>query len=330
MRVFVTGGTGFLGSHLMSVLSERNHNITLLTRPTSSLQLLEGLSYTKVDGDITNPQSLLSGVPDDIEVFFHNAARMTNWGHRNRFWPQNVEGTLNALETARRKDIQTFIYTSSGVVYGFPQDSVTEDAPLNPGNIYAESKVAAELHVLDYNRNHGLDTVIFRPPLVLGKGDGYCGPMLREMAESNRFFMFGECTNPISMVHANDVARCLVDAAEKIDRTKGEIYNVVAFDSPWCEFCGKYLEATNLGHGMKKLPYSVCYGMAAIGERLYKAFNRKSAPLDNFTTWTVKLFGKGFRIDGSKIHDHIGFEPRWDRSAIIKDMLSCNSQYRPR
>ncbi len=328
--MFVTGGTGFLGSHLMRVLHERNHEITLLTRPTSSMDLIDGLRFTSVEGDITDLQSMLDGVPEDIEVLFHIAGRMTNWGHRKRFWPQNVEGTVNTLEAARRKDVDTFIYTSSCVVYGFPEEPVTEEAPLNPGNIYAESKAVAEQHVLDYNKDYGLNTVILRPPLVLGRGDGYCGPMLREMAEANQFFMFGKCTNPISMVHAEDVARCLVDAAEKIDRTKGEIYNVVAFDSPWCEFCDKYLEATNLGYGMKKLPYSVCYGLAAIGEHLYKAFNRKSAPLSNFTTWTVKLFGKGFRIDGSKIHDHIGFESKWDRSEIIKDMLSCDSEFRPR
>jgi hypothetical protein len=70
--------------------------------------------------------------------------------------------------------------------------------------------------------------------------------------------------------------------------------------------------------------------MAAVGEQLFKAFNKKKAPLDNFTTWTVKLFGKGFMIDGSKVQDHIGFEPKWDSKSTVRDVISCNQTFRPR
>ncbi|MHA2424450.1 MAG: NAD-dependent epimerase/dehydratase family protein, partial [Candidatus Thorarchaeota archaeon] len=266
MRVFVTGGTGFLGSHLMRILNERGHETTLLVRPTSNLELIQKLTFSKVEGDITDRQSMFEAIPENTDVIFHNASRMSNWGHKKRFWPQNVEGTLNALEAARQKDIPTFIYTSSGVVYGFPSEPVTEDTPLNPANVYAESKAVAEQHVLDYHRDHGIKSVIVRPPMMLGRCDTHSGPLLRKMVHDNQFFMFGKCDRDISIAHAEDVARCLVDVSENIHRTNGEAYNVVSFDKSWHDFCAEFLEEINLGVKMKTLPYSICYGMAAVGE----------------------------------------------------------------
>ena len=73
MHTFVTGGTVFLRSHLTRVLHEKGNEITLLLRPTLSLDLVQGLNFKTVQGDITGLQSMMDAIPDDIEVVFHNA-----------------------------------------------------------------------------------------------------------------------------------------------------------------------------------------------------------------------------------------------------------------
>ena len=113
VKCFVTGATGFIGSHITRLLTEKGHDVDVLVRKTSSRDLIEGLPVDTVIGDITDPDSLFAGISEDTEWLFHNAARMSDWGAKPRQWPINVGGTRNILEAARKKDIEQFIYTSS-------------------------------------------------------------------------------------------------------------------------------------------------------------------------------------------------------------------------
>ncbi|MFQ5834292.1 MAG: NAD-dependent epimerase/dehydratase family protein, partial [Candidatus Thorarchaeota archaeon] len=180
----VTGGTGFIGSHIVRLLTQRDHKVDILVRKTSSRSLIEGLPASTVVGDITDLDSLVNGVSDDTEWFFHNAARFSDWGGKARNWPINVEGTRNTLEVARRKDIPQFIYTSSAAVYGFPGKPMTEDSPKKPEGSYQQSKYAAEELVWEYAKEYGIRATAVRPPTVVGHGDMYTGPLLIEALTS--------------------------------------------------------------------------------------------------------------------------------------------------
>ena len=182
VQSFVTGGNGFVGSYIVRLLVEENHDVTILKRATSNLDLLEGLSFKSTIGDVTDLKSLEKCVPDDTEWFFHNAAIMKDWGGKSQFFPVNVEGTRNVLEVIRQKDIPKLIHTSSTAVYGFPNINVPlkEDAPLQPMNTYQRSKAAAENLIKEYEENYGISATMIRGPTILGKGDMFTGPQLIE------------------------------------------------------------------------------------------------------------------------------------------------------
>jgi dihydroflavonol-4-reductase len=195
VKCFVTGATGFIGSHITRLLTEKGHEVDVLVRKTSSLDLIDGLPVTTTTGDITDSDSLLAGISDDTEWLFHNAARMSDWGAKLRQWPINVGGTRNALEAARKKDVERFIYTSSTALYGFSEEVMDEESPRKPYQAYQESKLAAEDLVWEYSREYGIKATAIRPPSVVGHGDMYTGPQLINALKSGLWVYFGDGSN---------------------------------------------------------------------------------------------------------------------------------------
>ena len=176
MKALITGGTGFLGSHIVDELVEAQYDVRVLVRQSSNTTQLPN-NVEVVVGDITLPETLISAMRD-IEVIFNNAAIMDNWGSWSKFAPVNVEGTRNVLEAARESDISTIAHTSSCALYGFPNSNapITEDFPKNPFGDYQKSKWAAEQIVDDYVDTYGMDIVSVRPPFILGSRDQYTTP----------------------------------------------------------------------------------------------------------------------------------------------------------
>src|SRR5271156_5469179 len=119
MRTFITGATGFLGSHVARVLAEQGADLRLLVRPTSSLKNLEGLQAETATGDLRDPASLekaLSG----CEVVFHVAADYRLWVRDPaEMYRSNVEGTRSLLEAVRKQGVRRVVYTSSVATMGF-------------------------------------------------------------------------------------------------------------------------------------------------------------------------------------------------------------------
>src|SRR5271154_634927 len=119
MKAFVTGATGFLGSHVARSLSEQGADLRLLVRPTSSLKNLEGLQAETATGDLRDPASLEKAM-SGCEVVFHVAADYRLWVRDPaEMYRSNVEGTRAILEAARKDGIRCVGYTSSVATMGF-------------------------------------------------------------------------------------------------------------------------------------------------------------------------------------------------------------------
>lgn len=177
-RVAVTGGAGFIGSHLVDFLlrqgAERVVVIDDLTRPragwldskkdSSHLQFIHS---SILDGD---PAAMLTG----MDVVYHLAAIsrvMDALRQPEKTFAVNVLGTVRVAEAARQVGIRRMVFTSSREVYGEPKTlPVAEDAPLNPKNIYGASKIAAELYLSTLSPKE-LEVVVFRLANVYGPGD---------------------------------------------------------------------------------------------------------------------------------------------------------------
>ncbi|MHA1924840.1 MAG: NAD-dependent epimerase/dehydratase family protein [Candidatus Thorarchaeota archaeon] len=328
VKCFVTGATGFIGSHITRLLTEKGHEVDVLVRKTSSLDLIDGLPVTTTTGDITDSDSLLAGISDDTEWLFHNAARMSDWGAKLRQWPINVGGTRNALEAARKKDVERFIYTSSTALYGFSEEVMDEESPRKPYQAYQESKLAAEDLVWEYSREYGLKATAVRPPSVVGHGDMYTGPQLINALKSGLWVYFGDGSNHQSFVHGEDVASLLILAAEKFDIAQGNAYNVASFVTEMKTLIEALADEIGIPKNFRRIPYRLAWGVGKTAESLYKAFNRKNSPI--LTSFRVKLFGLNYCVNDSKARKELGYKPRWDFSSTVKDMVAWGGEYKPR
>jgi nucleoside-diphosphate-sugar epimerase len=328
VKCFVTGATGFIGSHIARILTEKGHNVDVFVRKTSSLDLIDGLPVSTVTGDITDADSLFDGISEDTEWLFHNAARMADWGARPRQWPINVEGTRNVLEAARKKDVERFIYTSSTALYGFRGEEMDEESPRKPYQAYQESKLAAEDLVWEYGRDYGIKATVVRPPSVVGHGDMYTGPQLINALKSGSWVYFGDGSNRQSFVHGEDVASLLILTAEKFSKAQGNAYNVTSFVTEMRTFIEALADELGVQKNFRRIPYRLAWGVGRTAESLYKAFNRKNSPL--LTTFRVKLFGLDYCVDDSKARKELDYRPKWDFSSTVKDMVAWGGEYKPR
>ena len=145
----MTGATGFTGGHLAQYLAGRGDEVRALVRPRSRERFdrspLPAKGVTAVDGDLMDAASVRRAV-DGVEVVYHIAATYREAGQPDSAYRAiNVDGTRNVLEAARAAGVRRVVHCSTGGVHGHIENPpATEDAPFNPGDVYQETKLAAE------------------------------------------------------------------------------------------------------------------------------------------------------------------------------------------
>ncbi|NUE03531.1 GDP-mannose 4,6-dehydratase [Halorubraceae archaeon YAN] len=186
MRILVTGGAGFIGSHLAECFARDGHNVTVLDNlePYYDIGIKQHNietarkathesdgSYEFVQGSVTDP-AIVQELITDIDIVYHQAAQagvrtsVENPKKPNRI---NVDGTLTILEAARDADVTRVINASSSSVYGKPEYlPYDEEHPTTPVSPYGVSKLAAESYVRVFNEVYGLPTVSLRYFTVYG------------------------------------------------------------------------------------------------------------------------------------------------------------------
>jgi nucleoside-diphosphate-sugar epimerase len=195
VNVLVTGATGFTGGHLAAGLARRGHRVRALVR-SRSLERFAGSAAAAagvdaVAGDLVDRESVARAVIG-ADVVYHIAATYREAGQPDSAYRAvNVEGTRHVLETARAAGVSRVVHCSTGGVHGhIAHPPATEDAPLNPGDVYQETKLEAESLARSYGRTHGLDVVIARPIGIYGPGDTRFLKMFRGIAR-RRFPLLG-------------------------------------------------------------------------------------------------------------------------------------------
>jgi dihydroflavonol-4-reductase len=226
VKVFVTGATGFVGSHLVRLLLQEGHQVRILRRQKSSLAALEGLDVEHIVGELDDEAALtrqLSG----IDWVFHVAAVADYWRNgKEAIYRANVDGTAALLRASEKAGVGRFIFTSSVAAighraYGITADETTYfnvDPNLSP---YGHSKFLAEAEVLRAVKR-GLDGVIVNPSVILGPGDinQISGSLILEIARGNLPVMSQQ--GGTNFIDVRDVAAAHLAAAEKGRR--GERY----------------------------------------------------------------------------------------------------------
>lgn len=225
--IFVTGGTGFLGRHLVAELCRAGTPVRVLTRfPEENNWLNQYHNVEVVEGDLTDYDAICKAARG-ADTVIHAGGYFRFWGDQNDFIDTNVRGTGNMLEAARLAGVKRFIHISSIAVIGQPDPKrvIDETYPPLPVDAYQKSKYAAEQLATAYFEEHGFSVVILRP-------GAYYGP-LGEYA-FNRLF-FKDAMRGIIMqidggrhiifpAYIGDVVQGILLALERAE--PGEVYNI--------------------------------------------------------------------------------------------------------
>jgi dihydroflavonol-4-reductase len=167
MLVFLTGATGFVGSHIARALLAQGADLRLLVRSSSDLRNIQELQAERVVGDLRDPASLKKAVAG-CDVVFHVAADYRLWVRDpEQMYRSNVEGTKAILEAARENKVRRVVYTSSVATMGFQSNGhlANEDSPVSLANMigpYKRSKFMAEEIAIQAGRS-GMDVVVVNP-----------------------------------------------------------------------------------------------------------------------------------------------------------------------
>jgi dihydroflavonol-4-reductase len=174
MRAFVTGGTGFIGSHVVRSLLQSAYQVTALVRPSSNLDNLQGLEIDIVQGDLNDPH--ICKQMQGSQYLFHVAAHYSLWQKdRELLYLNNVEGTRNILAAAQKAGIERTVYTSSVAAIGVGKSGeIVDETYQSPREKlvgdYKKSKFLAEQVAIEAAKK-GQDIVIVNPSSPIGPLD---------------------------------------------------------------------------------------------------------------------------------------------------------------
>ena len=225
--IFVTGGTGFLGRHLIATLCRDRHQVTVLTRqPDQHPWLNQYANLTVVKGDLIDKDRLATVINGAKQVI-HAGGLFRFWGDETNFMKTNTQGTENILNAAVGAGVERFIHISSVAVIGNPDPTniVDETHTPQPADAYQRSKYQGEQIALQYGQDHDLDVIVLRPGAYYGPFGEYAfnrlffkDPMRGIIMQVNggRYINFP--------VYISDVVQGIMKALER--GKSGEIYNI--------------------------------------------------------------------------------------------------------
>ena len=282
MKAFVTGATGFLGSHVARVLAEQGAGLRLLVRPTSDLRNIDGLKADRVEGDLRDAASIekaLSG----CDVVFHVAADYRLWVRDpNEMYRSNVEGTRSLLEAARKQRVRRVVYTSSVATMGFTSNHAAaelrsagrpgaavptqawaahtsaladENSPVSLADMighYKRSKFMAEQVAFEAAKS-GVDVVIVNPTTPIGERDIKPTPTGRIVVDFLKRKFPAYVETGLNLVDATECARGHVQALEK--GRSGERYILGGENLTLKQILDRLAAITGLPSPTLKLPY---------------------------------------------------------------------------
>ena len=236
--VLVTGGCGFIGSHIVQKLVDLGAHVTILDDlSTGSLANIEETKnkVTVIVGTITDYETCLLATKDK-KIVFHLAAFISvpqSIEAPKECYDINVNGTLNLLEAARTHNVERFIFSSSAAVYGPTDTLCTEETSLNPQSPYGYSKLIGELYCQQYAKNFGMNTVILRYFNVWGERQSPNGAyaavvakFVNQMRENLPITIFGDGQQTRDFVPVKEVAHANLKLGMMAHAIPGQLFNI--------------------------------------------------------------------------------------------------------
>jgi dihydroflavonol-4-reductase len=274
MPIFVTGATGFLGSHVARALADQGAQLRLLVRPASNLKNLEGLKAETATGDLRDAASLEKAMAG-CDTVFHVAADYRLWVRDPaEMYRSNVEGTKAILDAARRNSVRCVVYTSSVATVGFTGNGhpADEDSPVSLADMighYKRSKFMAEQVALEAGRG-GMRVVTVNPTTPVGEQDVKPTPTGRIIVDFLKRKFPAYVETGLNLVDARECARGHIAALEK--GKSGERYILGGENLTLKQILDKLGAISGLPSPKVKLPYFVAYAAGAVDQTVQGRF----------------------------------------------------------
>lgn len=236
MKVIVTGGAGFVGSHMVELLVQNGHFPIIVDnlnsgRYSNIKRFVDEGKADFVKADIRNSQNLQK-IPKASAVIHMAAIASVVESISNPILVNdvNVTGTLNMLEFCRKNNIRKFVFTSSAAIFGNYERKITENSPTIPTTVYGSSKLTGEQYCRIYSDLFGMNIVILRPFNIYGprQNDAYAGVISKfmdKLSTGQAPIIFGDGRQTRDFVHVQDVARAFY-LALKYNKKPFEVFNL--------------------------------------------------------------------------------------------------------
>ena len=270
----VTGGAGFIGSHLVEkLLSNRINNIKVIDNLSSgnfqNLSRYVDRAQVKFhNGDLTNPDDINKSICE-VDTIFHLAAfpEVRYFDDPKKYFEQNIESTFNLLEAIRKSSVKFVIFSSSSTVYGKPTQIPTPEdyGPLIPISLYGSSKLACEALISSYSNTYGISSYIYRFANVVGlrSNHGVIWDFVKKLKTNNReLSILGDGRQEKSYIYVQDCVDAMIhifnsahDKVNIVNIGTTDSLNVVSIANLVCEEMGlsnteyEFVNSTKDGSG---------------------------------------------------------------------------------
>jgi len=316
----VTGGTGFVGSHIVQRCVQEGFRVRVLVRPTSDTSLMDQLGVECVVGDLADAETVRRAV-DGAELIFHCAAKVGDWGSVREFHAVNVEALGGLLEAAGNVPLKRFVHISSLGVYANGHHYGTDETvvPTRGTDGYANTKIEAEGLVLAAHRERGLPVAVVRPGFIYGPRDRNVLPRLLEALSIQRLMYIGDGNQAVNSIYVGNLVHAIflmVDRPEAV----GQVYNI-SDDQGLTKrrFIGTVAELAGYRIPQRHVPLWLAEITSACMEGVYRLARLKVPPVLNRAR--VKFVGYNLDFSVEKARRELGYVPRYDFREGLKTSI---------
>ena len=311
MKAFVTGATGFVGSHVARVLAEQGADLRLLVRSSSDPKNIQNLTAERVIGDLRDPGSLEKAI-SGCDTVFHVAADYRLWiRDPEQMYRSNVEGTRAILEAARKNGVRRVVYTSSVATMGFTSNghSANEDSPVALENMighYKRSKFMAEQIVLASGKRAekgGMNVVVVNPTTPVGEQDIKPTPTGRIIVDFLKKKFPAYVDTGLNLVDVRECARGHVAALEK--GRSGERYILGGENLTLKQILDKLAAITGLPSPKVRVPYAVALAAGVVDQVVTGRILRREP---RATIEAVRMSRKKMFVTSGKAERELGWK----------------------
>ena len=318
MKVLLTGADGFLGSHIIRYLLEREFEVRAFLQESRDHSTIRGLNYEPFYGDILNITDIEAAVKD-CDIVIHTVAITDVWPNRNQTcWEVNYFAVKYLCEAVKKYDINKFIHigTANSFGYGSKELPGTESSTYNFGKYgldYMDSKKAAQDYLLKEYKDNGLPVVIINPTFMIGEYDTKPGSGEMVLAIMNQrvpsYANGGRC-----VVYAGDVAIATVNAISKGE--PGECYIAGGENICYKEFFNLIAEYSGVVAPKIKFPFPLMILMGYVFQTIGRLTNNKPLLSVNM----IRISQDGHYYSSSKAIEKLDM-PQTDIKTAVKSIV---------